>query len=163
MQQVVGYQNIYQFFDSNQPKGYKNFYHNYFANPVRVGAFAVKLNFDQARTLHGKPDEFYYKYSLNKFENERRLDLKTSEEERLVNNLEVLKINSDLKPMLDYILMNKQDYLFQPRNPPQLPRSSNTAFRSFTPIRPIRPIRRRKRKILNSDFVSFRSTMAILL
>lgn len=234
-------QTVYHFFDSRQLKEYRR-YTNYFANPVRIGAFAVKLNFDQARTLHDKPDDFFFKYTLDNFTSQKQLDLKASEDERLVNGLEILKINGDLKPILDHILMNKKDYLFQPRshyhnpsgnpfndryepppgsatrhskpssdrpklnNPPEMLLDAPVSFKpnrystpeyvrqppTRSPARPqARPPvseaesvlekfrnfrinknevykaplfqRRRKRKILASDFVSFRSTIAILL
>lgn len=210
-------QQVYHLF-SGPLKENKNYLHNYFQSPIRSGAFAVKLNVDKARALAGPPEEFYFKFSLDKFNYEGQLDLKPSEGERLANDQEILKINGDLKPILDYILANKHAYLFRPRS--QLSSSSNDLFKSFsrsrtnssletesvaftgssvaftgeavssfcqTPssVAPSRSSsltnlgerfsrlnfhrpgaqfqRRRKRKILATDFVSFRSTMAILL
>lgn len=198
-------QNVYHLLGGGQLKENRNYLHNYFASPVRTGAFAVKLNVDKARTLNGRPEEFHFKYSLDKFAYEGQLNLKPREEERLANDQEILKINGDLRPILDYILANKQAYLFRSRNPSGL---SNDVFKSFSRSRTNSSLetepgvafagevssvgqtpsrcssltnlserfnklafcrpggqfqRRRKRKILATDFVSFRSTLAILL
>ena len=92
-----------------------NFNGIYLRKATRIDVFAVRLDSISRRTTIDNAEDFYFKYSLDKFEQEKTLDLKVDyKEEKFEDEKEMLKINGELDSFVKQILKNKDQYLLKP-------------------------------------------------
>lgn len=154
-----------RFFQHYELQRKKYFGNNVLRKPVRLDAFAVrKLGIDSNEVVDN-PEDFCFQYSLDKAKlAEQHLDLKVDWEEKLEKEEDVLKLNGELNVFLERILKNKAKYLNEPVSGRSAQPNSESApaddlMGRMNNMRLDQPCE----KLLATDFVALRATLALLL
>lgn len=147
----------------------KYFGNNVLRKPIRLGCFAVTSHGAERHSLNDNPESCYYKYSLDKEKlSNEHLDLKVACEEKLEKEEDVLKLNGELDVFLGQILKNKDKYLLnqagssQASGPPTN-QGSESLDNLMGGMRLNSGDAESDAKLLATDFVALRATLAILL
>lgn len=109
-----------------------------FRRPDRLGSYAIKKSLT-GKTMLDNAEDFYAKYSLKQFERLKRLDLKDGFDQRPDDRI-MSSENHRIDELLRWIVMNKR--LFLLHNEKLVDGKLNS---------------------LNTDFVSFRGVLTLLL
>lgn len=110
----------------------------HFRRPRRMGSYAVRKGLNLERTLVDNKEDFYVKYSLNEFRRKGALDLKADYEDR--PNDEIQQSSGKLDEFLQWILLNRHLFLLKDEQ-----------------------LQNGKLNSLNTDFISFRGVLSLLL
>ena len=110
-----------------------------FRRPTRLGSYAVKKGLNFQKTTVENKEDFYVKYSKKKFEKFKKLDLKDGFEDRPPD--EIFHGNGRIDELLEWILLNRHLFLLKDES----------------------LLNNKKLSKLNTDFVSFRGTLTLLL
>lgn len=148
----------------------KYFGSNVLKQPIRMGAFAVRKLGPVNNELVDNPEDFCFKYTLDKekLANEH-LDLKVDCEEKLENDEDILKLNGELNVFLQQILKNKEKYLNASASVSGQSTKANSEsgpgddlMGRMSEMR-LDPRGQPGGKLLATDFVALRATLALLL
>lgn len=110
----------------------------YFRRPNRLGCYVVKKGLNGEKKVVSNVEDFYVKYSLKQFFKYKKLDLKDGFDERPDD--QIFDSNGNIDELLQWILLNRSLFLLKNEN-----------------------ILSGKMRCLNTDFVSFRGTLSLLL
>ena len=150
----------------------KKFFGNVLKKPIRLDTFAVQTYGSKGSKLIDNPEMCYFKYSLDKkkLANEK-LDLKVDCDEKLEIDEDTLQIHGELDTFLEQILKNRDRYLLrQPgsslaSDPPVQPDAEplGNLSRNLSEMRLSSGRTESGRKLLATDFVALRATLAVLM
>jgi len=88
-----------------------------YLKPLKLGQFVVKNNTTDENETVENVEDFYLKYTMEKFEEgENNLNLGVTEDEKLIDEKAVLKRSTDLNTFLRQILKRKEMYVTKPKS-----------------------------------------------